>query len=128
MGAFSYRTEQPSGTTPQMDGSSPRTEIPTPQPADSLLRGDRLDVHSTSGPIEPHLPVDEREDRVIAAQADVLAGQKLRPALPDDDVPRDDGFAAKFLDAQALADAVPPIFDAALSLFMCHCRKLRVES
>ena len=63
-----------------------------------------------------------------AAQPDVLAGEKFRPALPDDDISCDDLFTAKFLHAQPFANAVPAVLDAALSLFMCHCGKLRVES
>src|SRR4051794_38207806 len=41
-----------------------------------LLRGGGLDVDTATGAIEPHLAVHEREDGVIATQADVLSGQK----------------------------------------------------
>src|SRR2546423_13421196 len=85
-----------------------------------LLRGDRLDVDPASGAVEPHLAVDQREDRVIATQPDILAGEKFRAALSDDDVAGHDHFAPKFFHAQPFADAVPAVLDAALSFFVCH--------
>ena len=81
---------------------------------------DRLDVHAPPRAIEPHLAVDQRENRVIATEPDVLAGEKLRPALPDDDVAGDDHFAAKFFHAQTFADAIAAVLNAALSFFMSH--------
>src|SRR5207237_6694966 len=51
-----------------------------------LLLGDRLDIDATPRPVEPHLAVDESENRVIPAQAYVPARKKLRPALANDDV------------------------------------------
>ena len=86
----------------------------------AIARRQRVDVHPATGAIESHLSVDQRENRVIATEPDVLAGQKLRPALPDDDVARDHGFAAKFFHAEPFADAVAAVLDAALSLFMSH--------
>ena len=88
----------------------------------------RLDVHTPPRPVEAHLSIDERKDRVIAPEPHVFARQKLRSALPDDDIARDDCFAAKFFHAETFADAVPSVLNAALSFFMCHCGKLRVES
>ena len=46
---------------------------------ETLLRGDRLDVHSPSGPIEPHLPVDERENRIVAPRPTFLPGRNFVP-------------------------------------------------
>ena len=83
--------------------------------AGNLLRRDRLDVHPSPRPIEPHLSVHQREDRVIAAEPDVFARQKFRAALPDDDVAGNDYFAAKFFHAQPFADAIAAVLDAALS-------------
>ena len=103
------------------------------RPSDFVIPGlpainARLDVHTPSRPIEAHLPINERKDRVIAPEAHVLTRQKLRSTLPDDDIAGDDCFAAKFFHTQAFADAIPAVFDAALSFFMCHCGKLRVKS
>ena len=68
-----------------------------------------LDVDPAATAIEFHAAIDEGEDGVIAAETDVAAGQELGAALADDDIAGDDGFAAEFLDAEALADAVAPV-------------------
>src|ERR1041385_759299 len=86
----------------------------------TLFRGERIDVDPATGAIEAHLAIDQREDRVIAAEPDVLAREKLRSALAHDNVAGHDHFAAKFFHAQPLADAVPAVLDAALSFFVCH--------
>ena len=46
--------------------------------------------------------------------------QKLCPALPHDDVSGNDLFAAKFLNAEPFADAVTPVFNAALTFLVSH--------
>ena len=74
--------------------------------------------------IESHIAIDQCENCVIAAEADVFAGLKFRAALTDDDVPRDNHLAAKSFDAAPLADAIAAILDAALSFFVCHLKKL----
>jgi len=88
------------------------------------LRGLRvrqsIDIDPPAGTIEAHASVDQGEDGVVAAEADILARDKLGAALPNNDIARDDGFAAKFLNAEPFADAVAPVFDAALSFFMGH--------
>ncbi len=85
-----------------------------------LFRRDRIDVHPATRAIEANAAVNQRENRVIAAEADVFARQKLGAALADDDVAGDDQFAAKFLHAEPLADAVAAVLNAALSFFMSH--------
>ena len=82
--------------------------------------GNRIDIHAPACAIEPNIPIDERKNGVIAAETDVLARQKFRPALAHDDVPGHDQFAAKSFYAQAFADAVAAVLDAALSFFMSH--------
>src|SRR4051812_2896261 len=47
-------------------------------------------VHAAARAVELNLPVHQRENRVVAAKAHIPARDKLRPALPDDDVTRDD--------------------------------------
>src|ERR1700741_1654868 len=86
----------------------------------TLLRGERVDVHPAPRAIEANIAVDEREDSVIASEPDILAREKLRSTLPNNDVPRDHRFAAKFFHAQPFADAVPAVLDAALSFFVSH--------
>src|SRR5437773_10151365 len=46
-----------------------------------LFRSDRIDIDSSSTPIEANVAVDQRENRVIAAEANVLTRQKFRAAL-----------------------------------------------
>ena len=87
----------------------------------------RHDVDTPSRPVEAHLAINERKDRVIPSKTHILTRQKLRSALPDDDIARDDCLAPKSFHAKAFADAVPSVLYAALSFFMCHCWKLRVE-
>src|SRR5689334_17713672 len=53
----------------------------------------RLDVDATPFLIEVHFAFDQREDRVVAAEADVAAGAPARAALADDDIPRNDSLA-----------------------------------
>lgn len=70
--------------------------------------------------VEFHLAVGEREERPVAAGADVLASFKFCAALADDDAAGGDEFAAKCLYAETLADAVATVADAALTFFVCH--------
>jgi hypothetical protein len=87
------------------------------------LRGDRicrLDVHAATRAIEFYATVDERKDRVIPTQPNVAAREKLRSALPNDNITGDNFFAAKLFHAQTFTDAIPAILDAALSFFMSH--------
>ena len=79
-----------------------------------------IDIHSSTGAIEAHVAIDQRKNGVIAAEPDVLARQKFRPALAHDNVAGHDQLAAKFFHAQPLADAVAAVLNAALSFFMSH--------
>ena len=87
----------------------------------------RHDVDTPSRPVEANVAINERKDRVITPETHVLTRQKLRSALPNDDIARDDRFAPKSFHAKTFADAVPSVLYAALSFFMCHCWELRVE-
>src|SRR6476620_2665187 len=59
--------------------------------------------------LELHDAVDEGEDRVVAAEADVLARVILGAILADDDVARDDLLAAVLLDAEEFRIAVAAV-------------------
>ena len=59
--------------------------------------------------VESDAAIFERKKRVVAAHADVGAGMKASAALADDDVARDDDFAAEFLNAEALGIAVASV-------------------
>src|SRR5947207_12734893 len=52
--------------------------------------------------LELHDAVDEREQRVVAAAADVLAGMEFRAALPHEDVTGPHRLAAEALHAEVL--------------------------
>src|SRR6266446_10926822 len=85
-----------------------------------LFRGDRIDIDPPSGAIESHVPVNQREDCVIAAKANVLARQKFRAALANNDVAGHYQLAAESFYAETFADAVAAVLNAALSFFMSH--------
>jgi hypothetical protein len=51
---------------------------------------------------ESNLSIGEGEERVVAAQADVVAGMELRASLANNDRACADGLAAVDLDAEAL--------------------------
>ncbi len=85
-----------------------------------LFRGDRIDIDPPSGAIESHVAVNQREDCVIAAKANVLARQKFRAALANNDVAGHDQLAAESFYTETLANAVATILNAALSFFVCH--------
>src|SRR6478609_750703 len=70
--------------------------------------------------LELHLAGDRREHGVIMAQPGARAGEEGHPALPHDDRPRVDQLAIAGLDAEALADAVAAVLDAAARLLVCH--------
>ena len=76
--------------------------------------------------VEGDFAVHEREERPIAARADVFTCDKLRAALPDDDAAGGDRFAAIRFHAEPFADAVAAVTNAALTFLVCH-KKLMVE-
>ena len=73
--------------------------------------GHRIDVHTTSFAIKTHRAINKSENRVVAAETDVLAGQKLGSTLANDDVSSDDDLTAEFLDTKTLADAIASVLD-----------------
>src|SRR4030095_14167297 len=89
-----------------------------------LFRRNRIDVDAATTTIETNVAVNERENRVIAAETGVFAGLKFRSALANDDVAGENHLAAKSLYAETFADAVSAVFNAALSFFVCHLKKL----
>src|SRR5271165_2179284 len=68
------------------------------------------DMHLALGlTSEFHLAVDQGEDRVVTAQADVAARIPLSASLTNQDVARDDGLAAELFDAQAPTFSIAPV-------------------
>src|SRR4051812_18752716 len=78
-------------------------------------RGHRLDVDVGAAQcrFEGNVALDQGEDRVVAAEAYILAGPPLGAALTNDDVARDHGLAAVLLDPQALARRIAAVAGAA---------------
>ena len=89
-----------------------------------LFRNDWIDVDPSSTAIEADGTIDQRENCVIAAEADVFAGQKFRAALANNNVAGEHRFAAESFYTKPFADAVAAILNAALSFFMSH-RKIK---
>src|SRR5690606_5786259 len=105
--------------------SGPRGKPATGTGAD-LFRGlGRLD--GDEAPVarlgrEGHSAVDQREDRVILAQAHTRARMPLGAALADDDVAGDDGFAAELLDAETAAGGIATVAGRTACFLMGHSK------
>src|SRR3954464_11206223 len=69
---------------------------------------------------ECDLPVGEREQSMILAQADVVARVPLGAALAHDDVAGANSLAAELLHAEALALTVAAVAGRAACFLMCH--------
>ena len=66
------------------------------------------------------LPVDQREQRVVAATADALAGVEVGAALADDDLARVHVLAAEALHAEPLGVGVAAVAAGRRALLVCH--------
>src|SRR5690606_20292052 len=64
--------------------------------------------------------VDQREQRVVAAQADARTRMELGAALADDDVAGLDGLAAVHLHAEVLRVGVAAVARGTYALLVCH--------
>lgn len=73
--------------------------------------------------VELHFSRSQGEKSEVPAQTDVVAGVVLGAPLAEDDVAGQHGFAAKLLDAEALAVAVSSVLGSSLSFFVCHEKK-----
>jgi hypothetical protein len=70
--------------------------------------------------VELDVAVLEGKERPVAAHADILARMQLRTALADEDVARDDGLAAKSLDAEPLRVAFASVGGGSLAFLVRH--------
>jgi hypothetical protein len=84
------------------------------------LRQSRFDIHATTVLIEAYNTVYEGEDCVIPTKPNILSRQKLCTALANNDVSGNDLLATELLHAEAFANAVASVLDAALTFLMCH--------
>src|SRR5690606_4131855 len=78
---------------------------------------------------EVHVAVDQRVQRVVAAQAHARTRMELGAALADDDVAGLDGLAAVDLDAQVLRVGVAAVARGTDALLVCHdCFSLTLDA
>src|SRR4051794_21429403 len=77
---------------------------------------------------ERDLPVGEREQSMVLAQADVVARVPLGAALAHNDVAGANGLAAELLHAEALAFTVAAVAGRAACFLMCHVELLRFRT
>jgi hypothetical protein len=76
--------------------------------------------HATVGLVVLHHAVFQREERPVAADADVLAWMKLGAALADDDRTGENGLTAETFNAQSLRFAGATVTGRTLTCFMRH--------
>src|SRR5690606_32660291 len=88
----------------------------------SRLPGDDVDGAAALRTLgrELDLAIDQREQRVVAAQADARTRVELGAALTDDDVAGLDGLATVHLDAEVLRVGVAAVARGTYALFVCH--------
>src|SRR5690606_38187416 len=95
-------------------------------PLSGMERGLRLRHHAHGATLlraldaELDLAVDQREQGVVAAEADARTRVELGAALAHDDVAGSDRLAAVDLDAEVLRVGVAAVAGRTTSLFMCH--------
>ena len=80
------------------------------------------DVYETVLLVELNLARRKGKEGKILTQTYVLPRVVFGSALAQNDVSRQDGFPAEFLDPEPLAVAVPAVFGSTLSFFVCHVR------
>ncbi|CAH2600233.1 protein of unknown function [Rhodovastum atsumiense] len=90
-----------------------------------LLGGHRQrrhrDMHAVVGlALEGDVAVDQREDGVVAAEADIAARLPAGAALAEDDVACHHRLATGLLEAEAPAFRIAPVAGRTACLFMCH--------
>lgn len=71
-------------------------------------------------PFKPHIAVNGREERVIAADADVVSGVDVCAALPNEDASRRHVMPGKPLDTEPFSDTVTSVAGTAAAFFMSH--------
>jgi hypothetical protein len=70
--------------------------------------------------VETHFPVDEREEGVVLAEANIGARMEFRTALTDEDVAGDNVLTAELLHAKATAGRITTVTRGAACFFMGH--------
>src|SRR5439155_24487825 len=65
-------------------------------PISDLPRRDRIDIHSSSRPIEAHVPIDQRKNGIVAPNPAVFPRQNFFPRLPHIMFPGNDKLPPDF--------------------------------
>src|SRR2546421_11437473 len=84
------------------------------------LRRDDVDDAATATRTELDRTSGEREQRVVAATADVDAGVEVSATLANDDLAGADDLAAEALDAETLGVGVATVTGGRCTLLVCH--------
>src|SRR5690242_4546687 len=71
--------------------------------------------------VESHAALDEREEGVILADADIGAGVEFGAALTHEDVARNGDFATELLHAKTTTGRITTVARRTACLLMCHC-------
>lgn len=85
-----------------------------------MLGLDGVNIHAATVAVKADAALDERVDRVVTTESNVLAGLPLGAALAENDVAGDDVLTTEFLHAATLAVAVASILNTSLSFLMSH--------
>jgi hypothetical protein len=93
-----------------------------------LFRFRRDDADTSATDIKLHDAIDQREESVVAAYADVAARVELCAALADDDATGADGLTAVRFDAQPLRIRVSSVARGTLTFLMSHVETPRSGS
>src|SRR5690606_27664268 len=99
----------------------------------ALLRGLHCRKYANEGSavgfgFEGDLAFDGGKYRVILAHADARTRMPLGAALTRDDVARNHGFTAVFLDAEATTGRIATVAGRTACLFVCHDETPRLTS
>src|SRR5262245_38872340 len=115
------------GWGPEMKkGERRAAPLQTPIDRERLFGGERrrrshVDLDLAAAALaERHDAVGGGEQRVVAADADIVTGVHLGAALTDQDVAREDLLAAEALHTQPLALRIAAVTRRAACFLMCH--------
>jgi hypothetical protein len=100
---------------------------PLPSLVRAHLRQGSFDIYATTIPIEAYNTVYEGEDCVIPTKPNILSRQKLCAALANNDISGNDLLTTELLHAEAFADAVASVLNAALTFLMCHTLEINED-
>jgi hypothetical protein len=86
----------------------------------TLVCNDRDSLTRLADHVELYPSRFQREERIVPAAADIVAGMELGSPLTDDDFARIDQFAAKPFHSEPLCVAVAAVSGTTRTFFMCH--------